>query len=487
MISRSSIPYSQDFQWAALREDAGITAILLDAGADPDAADENGETPLLLAAAVGSAVGISNVWKFTYVAGENGGGAFVLVYICAIAFVALPALIAEFLIGRRGGAGVVKTMHNLRDRDAVSPAWRYYGYMAALGAFIALSFYSVIAGWTIDYFFHSVTNGFSGVTAEDTATALDELMLDPGRMMVSQVIFLGLTALTVAAGIRRGLEKVLRWLTPALFVLLITLVIYAAIAGDVAAGAAFLFVPDFSQLDAETVLLAVGQAFFSLGIGLGVLLTIGAYMDGRSSILRASIVVAAADAGVALLAGLAIFPIVFANGLSPAEGPGLIFATLPVAFGQMPAGVVLGPMFFMLMAIAALTSAITILETVVSVIEDYSGISRRRIVLVVALLLWLAGLGTVFSFSSLEDFHPLQFIPAFESRNIFESIDYIVSNWMMPAGGVLVAVLAGWGLSRTATLEELQMSNGRWYQVWLFLVRYLVPVAITLVFLVNLQ
>jgi NSS family neurotransmitter:Na+ symporter len=442
---------------------------------------------MFLAAAVGSAVGISNVWKFTYVAGENGGGAFVLVYIIAIAFVALPALIAEFLIGRRGGASVVKTMDNLRDRDDVSPAWRYYGQMAAIGAFIALSFYSVIAGWTIDYFFHAVTNGFASATVEQTAAALDELMLSPGRMIVSQIVFLSLTGITVAAGIRHGLERVLRWLTPALFIILIVLVAYAMLTGDVVAGLTFLFVPDFSQLDGETILLAVGQAFFSLGIGLGVLLTIGAYMDNKSSILRAGIVVAAADAGVALLAGLAIFPIVFANGLSPAEGPGLIFATLPVAFGQMPAGAILGPMFFILMAIAALTSAITIMETIVSVIEDFTSMSRRRIVFAVTLLLWIAGLGTVFSFSSLQNFHPLGFIPAFESRNIFETLDYIVSNWMMPAGGVLVAVLAGWGLQRSATLDELQISDGRLYKSWRFLVCFVVPIAITLVFVVNLQ
>lgn len=441
---------------------------------------------MFLAAAVGSAVGISNVWKFTYVAGENGGGAFVIVYVCALALVALPALIAEFLIGRRGGASVVKSMDNLSARDGISPAWRYYGQMAAIGAFIALSFYSVIAGWTIDYFYRAVTIGFSGVTAEQTAAALDELMLSPGRMIVSQLIFLSLTAVTVAAGIKRGLEKVLRWLTPALFVILIVLLVYAVIAGDFAAGAKFLLVPDFSKLGSRTILLAVGQAFFSLGIGLGVLLTIGAYMDSNSSILKASIVVAAADGGVALIAGLAIFPIVFANGLSPDEGPGLIFATLPVAFGQMPAGAVLGPMFFLLMAIAALTSAITILETIVSSIEDFSGLSRRNIVLILISLLWFVGLGTVLSFSSLQDFHPLAFIATFEDRNIFESLDYIVSNWMMPAGGVLIAVLAGWGLKKSATLDELQITEGRLYKVWRFLVRYLVPTVIALVFATNL-
>ncbi|MCW8925172.1 MAG: sodium-dependent transporter, partial [Xanthomonadales bacterium] len=291
---------------------------------------------MFMAAAIGSAVGISNVWKFTYVAGENGGGAFVLVYVAAIAFVALPALIAEFLVGRRGGASVVKTMDNLAQREGIHRAWRWYGQMAALGAFIALSFYSVVAGWTIDYFYHAMATGFTGISPDQSSATLDRLMSSPGRMIVSQLVFLGLTAVTVAAGVRRGLENVLRWLTPALFVILFALLIYAMIEGDFAAGAKFLFVPDFSMLNSQTVLLAVGQAFFSLGIGLGVLLTIGAYMDRKTSIVKSAIVVAAADGGVALIAGLAIFPVVFAQGLSPAEGPGLIFETLPIAFGQMP-------------------------------------------------------------------------------------------------------------------------------------------------------
>ncbi len=234
---------------------------------------------MFLAAAVGSAVGISNVWKFTYVAGENGGGAFVIVYVAAIALIALPALIAEFLVGRRGGASVVRTMDLLAERDGIARAWRWYGQMAALGAFIALSFYAVVAGWTVDYFLRALTRGFDGISAEGSADELGALLGSPGRMIAAQTLFLFLTAATVAAGIRRGLERVLRWLTPALFVILLLLLAYAAVAGDFAAGAAFLFVPDFSRLDMQTVLLAVGQAFFSLGIGLGVLLTIGAYMD----------------------------------------------------------------------------------------------------------------------------------------------------------------------------------------------------------------
>ena len=440
---------------------------------------------MFYAAAIGSAVGISNVWKFTYVAGENGGGAFVFVYICAIAFIALPALIAEFLVGRRGGASVVKTMDNLAVSDGVNKTWRYYGQMAALGAFLALSFYCVIAGWTIDYFYRSLVNGFTGITATQSSADMEALMASPGRMITAQLIFLTLTGITVAAGIKRGLERVLRWLTPLLFAILILLLFYAVIAGDFKAGAAFLFVPDFSKITSQTVLLAVGQAFFSLGIGLGVILTIGAYMDKKESLIKAGIVVAIADGGVALLAGLAIFPIVFAHGLSPAEGPGLIFETLPVAFGQMPAGNLLGPLFFVLLAIAALTSAITIMETVVAAIEDYTSIARKQIVIIVTLLLWIVGLGTVFSFNTLSDFYPLGVLSAFDNRNIFETLDYTVSNFMMPLGGVLIALLAGWGLAKNATLQEMDIPESLLFRFWRLLVRFVVPLAIGLVFLVN--
>ena len=438
---------------------------------------------MFLAAAIGSVVGISNVWKFTYVAGENGGGAFVIVYIAAIAFIALPALIAEFLVGRRGGASVVKTMDVLASREGISPLWRWYGVMGALGAFIALSFYAVVAGWTVDYFYQSLVHGFAGITAEQSSHALGDLLGNPGRMLVGHTLFLLLTVATVAGGVRQGLERALKYLTPTLLAILLSLLVFAFFVGDMKAGASFLFVPDFAKLDMQVVLMAVGQAFFSLGIGLGVLLTIGAYMDRSTSIVRASIVVAAADGLVALIAGLAIFPIVFAHDLSPAEGPGLIFATLPVAFGQMPAGAWLGPLFFILMAVAALTSAITILETVVAAVEDYSGRSRRTIAVTVGLLLWVVGLGTVFSFNLLADYRPLGFLPAFADRTIFESLDYVVSNFMMPAGGMLIAILAGWGLGKVVTRDELGVTDGPWFRLWLFLVRVLVPAAIAMVFI----
>lgn len=442
---------------------------------------------MFFAAAIGSAVGISNIWKFTYVAGENGGGAFVLIYLLAIAFVALPALSAEFLIGRRGGASVEKTMENLAARDGINRAWRYYGLMAVLGAFLALGFYSVVAGWTVDYFVVSLFSSFEGVTIEGSAEALNAMLSNPQRMMASQFVFVALTTAVVAAGVRQGLERALKWMTPGLFVILIVLLAYALVEGDFSAALKFMFVPDFRQINAHTVLMAVGQAFFSLGIGLGVLMTVAAYMDQKTSILKAAAVVAFADGFVALLAGMCIFPIVFANQLSPAEGPGLIFATLPVAFGQIPGGAVVGPLFFLLMAFAALTSAITILETMVAWGEDYSGFSRLKISLTCGVLLWITGLGTVFSFNIWSEVRPVAWIPALSDKTIFGVLDYIVSNLMMPIGGVAVAVLAGWSLSRSSTVKELATGDGGLYNCWRFLVRYLVPVAIGLLFLVNLR
>jgi neurotransmitter:Na+ symporter, NSS family len=436
---------------------------------------------MFFAAAIGSAVGISNIWKFTYVAGENGGGAFVLVYVLAIALIAFPALAAEFLLGRRGAASVPKTMERLAEQDGI-----YYRLLAVCGAFLALGFYSVVAGWTIDYFVLALAGGFAESTPESAAVGLETMLGSPGRMMASQFAFISLTAVIVAAGVRGGLERALRWMTPALFALLLVLLLYASMAGDMASAVRFLFMPNFDALDAHTVLMAVGQAFFSLGIGLGVLMTVAAYMDERSSILKAAVVVAAADGLVALLAGLAIFPLVFAYGLSPAEGPGLIFATLPVAFGQVPGGAVIAPLFFLLMAFAALTSAITILETIVAWVEDTTRLGRRRITMLCAGLLWITGLATVFSFNLWADFRPVPFVPALAERTVFGVLDYLVSNLMMPLGGVMVAVIAGWSLPRAASKAELGSVPEGLFTAWRFAVRYLVPVAILVLFIMNL-
>lgn len=441
---------------------------------------------MFLAAAVGSSVGISNIWKFTYVAGANGGGAFVIVYLLAVAFIAFPALIAEFLIGRRGGRSVVGTMNVLSERERISPNWRFYGYMAIVGVFLALSFYMVIAGWTVDYFISILKGNFKGVDGAGANQLFEKVTGNPMRLIASQATFIALSTVTVAYGIHKGLERILKWLTPALFLILLALLGYAIVEADFAAGVSFLLKPDFSKMTMNTVLMAVGQAFFSLGVGVGVLMTIGAYMDRGSSIVRGAIVVSIADVTAAMCAGLAIFPIVFAFGLSPAEGPGLVFVTLPIAFGQMIGGTYLGGLFFLLMAVAAFTSAVTLMETIVAWLEEATGWSRPKVAAITGFALWFVGLATVFSFNIWSGFHPLGFWEPAADKTIFDLLDYLVSNVIMPLGGILLGLLAGWALSREAVMDELGVGNSRFFRYWLFLTRYLVPVAVSFVFLFNL-
>ena len=439
-----------------------------------------------LAASIGTAIGIANIWKFTYVAGANGGGMFVLIYILAMAFVAIPALLAEMMIGQRGGRSVVGTMRVLGKRDGISKYWELYGVLALLGVFIVLSFYSVIAGWTIDYFVLGLRGAFANIDAAGTVSLFDRLQSDPVRMIIFQSVFLLLTAGTVAIGLHKGVERIVGTLTPTLFVIILVLLVYAILYADFAKGAQFLLQPDFGAFNGTVLLMAMGQAFFSLGVGLGVMMTIGAYTNTSFSIAKAAIIIGAADCVVAILAGLAIFPIVFAYGLTPGEGPALIFLTLPVAFGQMPGGQVLGPLFFILMALAALTSSIVIFEAIVVWLEEYSSWSRRRLAALAGLAIWFAGLATVFSFNIWADIRPLGVFSAFADKTIFDLLDYLVSNLLMPLGGIVVCILAAWVLPAAATRAGSGIANERAYQFWLKLVRYFAPLVITLVFLVNL-
>lgn len=439
-----------------------------------------------LAAAIGSAIGISNIWKFTYVAGENGGGAFVLVYVLALLGIALPALIAEFLVGRHGGRSMIGSLDNLAHWGKIHPGWKAYGLVAMTGVFLALSFYSVIAGWTIDYFVLGLTDAFNDLTAEGSGALFARMTGDPLRMAGYLALFVGLTALIVSLGLKQGVERFLQVMTPGLLVILAALLAYAAVTTDFSAGAAFLFAPDFSKLSMRVVLMAIGQGFFSLGVGIGVLMTIGAYMKQDINIARSATVIALADGGIALVAGLAIFPIVLHYGLSPAQGPGLIFETLPIAFSEMPAGAIFGPAFFVLMAIAALTSTVTILEAVVANFEDYTRFSRKQISWGLAAGLITVGLGTVFSFNIWQDLRPLAFLGIFEQRNIFGILDYLVSNIVMPVGGICVAVIAGWSLDRASLLGESGLSEGAVFTLWRAVLRYVVPLAVAGVLILNL-
>jgi len=325
---------------------------------------------VFLLAAIGSTVGLSNIWKFTYLAGENGGGAFVLVYIISLLVMGIPILAAEMMLGKRGGKDFAGTMEALSLRDGLHPWWKYFAWTGMAVVFIILSFYCVIAGWTADYTFASLTGQLDQIDSTGAGNFFNDLMAQPLRMIIGQGFFVLATVWIVALGVKDGLEKSIGWMMPALFIILLALLIYSGVTGNFKQAATFLFNPDFARITPKVILAAFGQAFFSLGIGLGVMLTYGAYMPSTSKLLSSAVTIAFSDGLVSVLAGLAIFPIVFQYGLSPTEGPGLIFMTLPIAFKEMPGGGFAGAFFFILLFFAALTSSISLLESIISRLEE---------------------------------------------------------------------------------------------------------------------
>ncbi len=429
-------------------------------------------------AAVGAAVGLGNFWRFPYTAGENGGGAFVLVYIFCVVAVAFPILMAELLIGRRGGMSAVGSTRKVAVEDGHSGAWQIVGWIGMIGGFLILTYYSVIAGWIIAYTPDAAMGHFKNITAEASAARFDRLLADPWLLMLCHGIFMILTVYIVSRGIAKGIEVAVDILMPMFFIMLMGVVAYSWVTGDIGRALSFLFTPDFSKITPAAVLDAIGQAFFSIGVGAAIMLTYGSYLTSETRIPFASGVICFADTLVAVLAGIAIFPIVFAVGLDPASGPGLIFVTLPVAFGQMPFGAVFATVFFALALFAALTSSISLLEIMVSWADERAGWPRRRTSYIVGFVAWLIGLGSVFSFNIWSDLHLLKAFETFKTMTIFDLLDYLTSNLLLPLDGVLIALFAGWILSRKLTLEELGLSDGRVYRMWRFLVRYVAPIGV---------
>lgn len=437
---------------------------------------------LFLIIAIGTEAGIANVWKFTYLAGANGGGLFVALYFLALIVVAVPALMAEMLIGRHGGGGPVAALRVLVQRDGIAPFWRLFGWMAPLAVFLIMSYYSVICGWMVRYFVFGLQGGFRGIDAAGAAQSYHAMLGSPPMMLGYSGAVLGLTALIVAGGVNRGIERVGSILTPLRFTILLVLFGYSVLNADIGHALRFLFVIDWSQLTPGVVITALGQAFFSLGIGVGVMLTMGAYMKPEYSIPRAVFTVALAQGLVAIIAGLSIFPLVFTYGLTPTQGPGLIFLTLPVAFGRMAGGEWFGTGLFLTLAFAALTATSVILETLVAVLMELTGRTRPLVTFATAGALWLTGVVTVLSFNRWSDVHPLAALGFASGKTPFELLDVLTSNLMMPIGGLMVALIAGWALPRAVTRRELGLAGGIAFPLWLLLVRYVVPLAIAVIF-----
>ena len=426
-------------------------------------------------AVTGSAVGLGNVWKFPYIAGQNGGGAFVLVYLVCVASIGLPVMMSEVLIGRRGRRNPVATMALLGEEEGSSSRWRWVGVLAVMAGILILSFYSVIGGWTLSYIPKSIAGEFTGASAGEVAEIFSAFTRNWVAVALAHTFFMGTTVLIVARGVERGLEQAVRFMVPTLLLLMLILLGYSISSGGFAEGVAFMFRPDFGALTWDSVLQAMGQAFFTLSLGMGAVMAYGAYLPEETSITNASVAVVLADTAIAMLAGLVVFPLVFANGLDPAEGPGLVFVTLPLAFGQMAGGVLFATIFFVVLMFAAWTSALGLVEPGVSwVVENYHR-TRSQAAVMVGGLIWLLGLGTVFSFNLLADL-------IFLRGTIYENVDYLTSNILLPLGGLLITVFAAWVMCRNSSADELG-GTGRPYKSWRFLARYVAPAAIVLVFL----
>lgn len=427
-------------------------------------------------AATGSAVGLGNIWRFPYITGENGGGAFVMVYLLCVAAIGIPIMMSEVLLGRRGRQSPINTMRRLAREEGKSPMWQSLGWMGMLAGFLILSFYSVVAGWTLAYVFRTGAGVFEKATADGVANIFAELVSDPERLLAWHTIFMVMTIVVVSRGVQHGLEKAVRFLMPMLFLLLLVMVGYGMNTGHFAEAFEYMFTPDFSKLSAEGVLAAMGQAFFSLSLGMGAIMIYGSYLSHDASIARTTVIIASMDTLVAILAGLAIFPIVFASELTPQLGSGMVFKVLPIAFGQMPMGTLFGTLFFLLLVFAAWTSAISLLEPIVTWLVENRGMNRVMASAWSGLAAWLFGIVSLFSINIWSEY-------TLFGKSFIDLVEYVAANILLPLGGMMIAIFCAWVMSRKSTLDELGMADHIGFRLWLFLISFVAPAAVLLVLL----
>ncbi len=449
-------------------------------------------------AAVGAAVGLGNIWRFPTLAGENGGGAFVLVYIGFVILLGLPLVLSEIMLGRAGGSDAIGSVRNVAEQSKASPNWRGIGALQIIAGFLILSFYSVVAGWVVSYvflsggdFFGALFSGapfapaFAGETQETITGHMGELFASPVRLILMHAVFMSVTVWIVASGVHDGIEKAAKWLMPAFFVLLIMVTIYGAFTGEFAQALAFMFTPDFGKLTPVALNEALGQALFSLSLAAGGLLTYGAYVRREVNLAPTAAMIAMADTLVAILAGLMIFPIVFSVGLDPAAGPALIFQSLPVAFNTMPAGALVGMVFFVLIFFAALTSSISLLEGPTAWVIDRFRIVRPLAAVMVGGVAFLIGVVCALGYNVLSDVRPLAFWGVFAENDILDALDGVTGKIMLPLGAFLVAIFTGWIADRRLVQQQTGLSGGM-FALWRFLVAWVCPIAVGLVLLFGL-
>ena len=434
----------------------------------------------VLVALAGSAIGLGNLWRFPYLVGKNGGAAFIIMYVVFVIFLCLPIMVSEFVIGRRTQANAYGAINKLAPKSG----WLSIGILSVAAVFCIMAFYCVVGGWTVEYILKSFSYSFLNSDRAALSSFFGNFISAPIQPAIMMFVFLGLTALIVSAGIKDGIEKYSKILMPGLFILIIILCIRSLTLPGAYEGVKFLFNPDFSKLKPDSALAALGQAFFSLSLGMGCMITYGSYTAKKENLMNMSFITAFADTGFAILAGIAIMPAVFAFGMSPAQGPGLIFIILPQIFAQMPFGNIVSLIFFIIVLVAALTSSISLLEVAVAYFMEELKMTRRKAVLIGFLIIAVFAVLSSLSQGTLKDY-------TLFGKTIFDIFDYTSSNIMLPIGGLLVVLFVGWKMRRSDVLDEITSGGAIPFKrytlnITMFCIKFLAPIAISLVLLNSL-
>jgi len=429
----------------------------------------------ILAAAIGSAVGLGNIWRFPYVTGENGGGAFLMIYLFFVLVIGVPVLLAELSIGRRAQRNALGSFRKL----APGKPWYLVGLMGIVAAFTILAFYSTIAGWCIEYLIQALGNNFNGKSAGELAATFETFHTSTFRPILWQLIFMFATAYIIFSGVKDGIEKYGKILMPLLFVLIIIMAVWSVTLKGAGEGLKFFFNPDFSKLKWSSVLVALGQAAFSLSIGMGTLITYGSYVKKETNMPVTAIQIALSDTFFAVLAGVMIFPAVFAYNIDPAAGPGLTFVVLPNIFAQMPGGYIFGILFFLLLTIAALTSTVSVLEVPVAYFVEEMKMSRPKATILASVSISVLGVFATLSFGVLKN-------AIFLGKTIFDWLDYLSANVLLPLGAIFIVIFVGWYLGSKVFKDEI--SNGglldvKIHGILMFILKFLAPIGIAMVFI----
>jgi NSS family neurotransmitter:Na+ symporter len=444
-------------------------------GFDFSSRDSFGSRLGVIMAAAGSAVGLGNIWRFPYILGENGGGAFLIIYLVIVFAIGIPVMMSELVIGRRTQRNPVGAFRMLSSRRP----WYLVGMMGIVAAFMILAFYTAVAGWTLEYIYQILAGGIQGKSSAELTVMFDSFRSESLRPALWFSVFLLATAGIVLGGVRKGIEKSTKVLMPLLFILLVLMCIKSLTLPGAGKGVEFLFRPDFSKITGTTVLMALGQAFFSLSIGMGTLITYGSYIPADNKLASTAVQVSMVDLFIAILAGLAIFPAVFAFGISPASGEALTFIVLPGIFQQVSGGMIFAFAFFFLLAIAALTSTISVMEVIVAYFSEQLNMSRRTAIIIATASMFILGISASLSWGVMRD------VKLF-NLNIFDLFNFTTANILLPLGGLLIVAFLGWFFPGHSVRDEL--SNGgtlkvRYYSLYRFIIRFIAPVAIALVFL----